>query len=133
MDCKRLPGNYIEIKGWHLNIKKDRYDNPLWNNLPRYLDEFIKRNDIKNDGLIELCYTDNDVIVIISKNKVAWTETLHNKLCDTFDVILHYVERVELFEPRNYKCDVYYFYIPKFHDDKYNDEFSVKFKDIKFS
>lgn len=125
MDCKRLPGNY------HNNIKPDNKPKHQLSNLPQRLTEFRKKH-LQNDGLIELCYTDMGVIVIISKNTIAWDEKLHEQLCDEFDVILHAVEKNELFEPRNYKLNVYYHYIPK-GIDKYNDEFSVKFKDIRFS
>ncbi|MBP3226486.1 MAG: hypothetical protein J6M08_06155 [Methanobrevibacter sp.] len=126
MDCKRLPGNYLNITNYN------KPQTHLSDNLPEQLSEFRKENNIKNDGLIELCYTDRDVIVIISKNTVIWTETLHNKLCDKFNVILNSVEKDEIFEPRNYKLNVIWLYIPKFFVDKYNDEFSVKFKDLNF-
>lgn len=126
MDCKRLPGNYLNIKNY--NLPK----NHLPNNLPEQLDRFKKENEILNDGLIELCYTDSNVIVIMSKNTVAWTETLHNKLCEKFNVILNSVEKNELFEPRRYKLNIIWMYIPKFYKDKYNDEFSVQFKDVNF-
>ncbi|WP_296882163.1 hypothetical protein [uncultured Methanobrevibacter sp.] len=126
MDCKRLPGNYLNIKNY--NLPKTH----ISDNLPEQLSIFRKENKILNDGLIELCYTDSDVIVIISKNTVAWTETLHNKLCEKFNVILTSVEKNELFEPRNYKLNIIWIYIPKFYNDKHNDDFSVKFKNVNF-
>ena len=133
MNCRRIPGNYIHIKQNHYNQPfHDPIDAHIYDNLLRYLNEFIKENHIPNDGLIDICYTDQNVIVVITKNTVAWTETLHNKLCERFNVILNSVEKVELFEPRNYNLNIYYIYITKFHNEDYNTEFSVKFKDIHF-
>lgn len=134
MNPKRIPGNYIHIKQNHYNQPShDPIDAHIYDNLPRYLNEFIKENRISiNDGLIDVCYTDQGAIVIITKNNVAWTETLHNNLCERFNVILNAVEKVEQFEPENYNLDIHYIYIHKFHDEHYNDKFSVKFQDIHF-
>ena len=132
MNCKRLPGNYIHIKQNYTSPLNGPIDNLIYDDLPGYLNKFVKENSIPNDGIIEVCYTDENVIVIISKNNVAWTETLHNRLCEIFNVILNSVERVELFEPENYNLSIYYIYTHKFHNEHYNDKFSVKFKDIHF-
>lgn len=123
MKCKRLPGTYLS------NIKTKKHQYKISEQLPRQLDEF-RRQFLGNNPYIELGYTDEGVILVTSKNSVEWTEKLHECFCEAFNMILHSVEKVETFEPRNYKLSVYYLYIPAFYNKKDNELFSVKFKDV---
>lgn len=123
MKCTRLPGNYFDIK----TNNKPQYRLP--HHLPRHLDEFIRQN-LGNTPYIELGYTDTGVILITSKNKLEWNKTIHDSFCETFNVILHSVEKVETFKPRNYEMNIYYLYIPKFYVDNYNELYSVDINDV---
>lgn len=123
MKCKRLPGTYLS------NIKTKKPQYKISEQLPRQLDEF-QRRFLGNNSYIELGYTSEGVVLVTSKNIVEWTERLHECFCEAFNMILHSVEKVETFEPRNYKLSVYYLYIPAFYNKKDNELFSVKFKDV---
>ena len=119
MECSRLPGYYFDkIK----TNNKPQYG--ISEQLPRELDEF-RRQFLGNDPYIELGYADEGIILVTSKSSVAWTEKLHECFCEAFNVILNSVEKVETFEPRNYRLTMFYFYIPKFYNKKYDDEFSI--------
>ena len=123
MKCKRLPGNYLS------NIKTKKPQCEISEQLPRQLDEF-QRRFLGNNSYIELGYTSEGVVLVTSKNIVEWTERLHECFCEAFNVILHSVEKVETFKPRNYEMNIYYLYIPKFYVDNYNELYSVDINDV---
>lgn len=124
MKCKRLPVNYLDkIK----TNNKAQYK--ISKQLPEQLEEF-RRRFLWNNPYIELGYTDDGIVLVISKNSVEWDHHYHSLLSKRLNLILHSVEKVETFEPMNYKLSVYYLYIPAFYNKKDNELFSVKFKDV---
>ena len=71
------------------------------------------------------------VVVILTKNSVDWTKKLHECLCKEIGAILYQVDKKESWQFQCYNMEVLYIYVPKYHKDKWNKEFSVKLDDVR--
>lgn len=102
---------------------------PMPDNIERKLDEFYT----------EYCLPSHDIyigynsfqVLIRTRNIAEWTKELHATFCKKLGMILHAVNKSETWDFNSYQLIMDFMYIPKYFKDKWNDEFSVDFNNLR--
>ena len=99
-------------------------------NLQGKLEDFLAEHSTSLEHkIVKIGYNAYE-IKILCKTLHTWTEDIHEKFVDNFNVLLYEVEIEEDIHAKEREFSILYTYIPKFIKKKHNEEYAVDFRYI---
>ena len=96
----------------------NKFDDGLPENIGDLLESF-QEEYFSSDDDIFIGYTQSNIVVVKSFDKRLWNESLHEKLCERFNLILNVVDITDSYNPSGHKEEVTCMYIPRPFNEEY--------------